>query len=283
MLWTDLAKGEFSIGYVNVNGIRTRCLSAGSGGNYPLIFLHGSGGHLETYQRNILPHAQHMRVFAIDMLGHGFTNKPDHDYEIDHYVDHVIAFCDTLELPKIFISGESLGGWVAARLAIRFPERVEKLVLNTAGGLSADPAVMERLRTLSMNAVRNPDREAVRKRLQWLMHDPNVVTDDLVEMRYLVYTQPGAEEMMEHIMCLQLMDVRRRNMIAIEDLRRITAPTLVIWTSHDPTGKVELGETFAREIPDARLVVMENCGHWPQYEDAATFNRIHLSFLLDRS
>jgi 2-hydroxy-6-oxonona-2,4-dienedioate hydrolase len=281
MLWTDLANGEFSIGYVDVNGIRTRCLSAGSGGDYPLIFLHGSGGHLEAYQRNILPHAEHMRVFAIDMLGHGFTDKPDHDYEIDHYVDHVIAFCDTQGLGRIFISGESLGGWVAARLAIRFPERVVKLVLNTAGGLTADPVVMERLRTLSMNAVRNPDRDAVRKRLQWLMHDPNVVTDDLVEMRYLVYTQPGAEKMMEHIMCLQLMDVRRRNMIAAEDLRKITAPTLVIWTSHDPTGKVEVGETFAREIPDASLVVMENCGHWPQYEDAATFNRIHLSFLLD--
>ena len=80
MLWTDLANGEFSIGYVNVNGIRTRCLSAGSGGNYPLIFLHGSGGHLEAYQRNILPHAKHMQVFAIDMLGHGFTDKPDHDF-----------------------------------------------------------------------------------------------------------------------------------------------------------------------------------------------------------
>jgi 2-hydroxy-6-oxonona-2,4-dienedioate hydrolase len=113
------------------------------------------------------------------------------------------------------------------------------------------------------------------------MHDPNVVTDDLVEMRYLVYSQPDAEKMMEHIMCLQLMDVRRRNMIPVEDLRKIKAPTLVVWTSHDPTGKVEVGETFAREIPDARLEVMENCGHWPQFEDAATFNRIHLSFLLD--
>src|SRR5437764_1071517 len=83
-------------------------------------------------------------------------------------------------------------------------------VLNTAGGLTADPVVMDRLRTLSMNAVRNPDRDAVRKRLEWLMHDPKIVSDDLVEMRYRVYTQPGAEKMMDHIMCLQIMDVRRR-------------------------------------------------------------------------
>src|SRR5437016_1250051 len=151
MLWTDLAQGEFSLQYIDVNGIRTRCLSAGTENNPPLILLHGSGGHLETYQRNILPHAEHLRVFAIDMLGHGFTDKPDHDYEIDHYVDHVIAFADTLQLGKLLLSGESLGGWVAARLAIRYPARVKKLVLNTAGGLTADPVVMERLRTLSMN------------------------------------------------------------------------------------------------------------------------------------
>jgi 2-hydroxy-6-oxonona-2,4-dienedioate hydrolase len=279
-LWSQLAQGEFTLSYVDVGGIRTRCLSAGTSHGTPLLFLHGSGGHLEAYQRNILPHARHLRVFAIDMLGHGFTDKPDHDYEIDHYVDHIAGFCDAMHLDKIFLSGESLGGWVAARMAIRCPERIAKLVLNTAGGLTADPVVMERLRALSMNAVRNPDRDAVRKRLEWLMRNPRVVTEDLVEMRLRVYSQPGAEKMMEHIMCLQLMEVRQRNMIAVPDLRRIQAPTLVVWTSHDPTGKVEVGETFAREIPNARLVVMENCGHWPQYEDAATFNRIHLEFLL---
>src|SRR5947207_2076982 len=181
-----------------------------------------------------------------------------------------------------FLSGESLGGWVALRMAITHPERIAKLVLNTAGGLTADPVVMERLRTLSMNAVRNPDRDSVRKRLEWLMHDPKVVTDDLVEMRYRIYTQPAAEKMMEHIMCLQIMDIRRRNMIPVGDLHKIVAPTLIIWTDHDPTGKVEVGETFAREIPNARLVVMTNCGHWPQYEDAATFNRLHLDFLRER-
>jgi len=279
MLWTDLAQGEFSLGYVDVNSVRTRCLSAGRPHAMPLIFLHGSGGHLEAYQRNILAHAEHFRVFAFDMLGHGFTDKPDHDYEIDHYVEHLAGFCDAMDLSKIHLSGESLGGWVAARFAIKHPDRLAKLVLNTAGGLSADPAVMERLRTLSMNAVRNPDRAAVRKRLEWLMHDPSVVTDDLVEMRYRIYSQPGAEKMMEHIMCLQIMDVRRRNMIPLEDLRKIKAPTLIIWTDHDPTGKIEVGETFAREIPGARLVVMMNCGHWPQYEDAETFNELQIAFL----
>lgn len=281
MLWTDLASGEFALKYVTVRGVRTRLLCAGTRQDQPpLVFLHGSGGHLEAYQRNVLPHAEHLRVFVPDMLGHGWSDKPDRDYEIDDYVDHLFALCDALGATKVSLSGESLGGWVAARFAIRHPDRLHKLVLNTSGGLTANAEVMERLRTLSMNAVRNPDRAAVRKRLEWLMHDPATVTEDLVETRYQIYKQPEMERAMEHIMCLQLMDVRVRNMIRAEDLKRISCPTLIVWTTHDPTGKVEVGETFAREIPNARLVVMDKCGHWPQYEDATTFNRIHLEFLL---
>ncbi len=279
MLWTDLAAGAFSLGYVDADGVRTRCLSAGPADAPPLVLLHGSGGHLETYQRNILPHAAHFRVYAIDMLGHGFTDKPDRDYEIDGYVDHLLDVCDALGLGAIHVSGESLGGWVAARLAIRNPERVRKLVLNTAGGLTANPEVMERLKALSMAAVREPDPAFVRKRLEWLMADPATVTDDLVETRYRIYSQPGMERAMAHIMCLQDMEIRRRNMLTEEQLGTIQAPTLVLWTTHDPTGKVTVGETFARAIPGARLEVMRGCGHWPQFEDPETFNRIHLDFL----
>lgn len=277
-LWPTLAAGEYRMHYVDAGGIRTRCLEAGSG-NEALIFLHGSGGHLEAYTRNILPHAAKYKVYAIDMVGHGYTGKPDRPYQMSDYVGHLLAFMDAMKLERAHLSGESLGGWVAAWLAIHHPERIAKLVLNTAGGITANPEVMERLKTLSMNAVRSPDREAVKKRLEWLMHDKSHVSEDLVDMRYAIYTQPGFVRAMEHIMCLQEMETRRKNMISDEMLRRIRAKTFVVWTDHDPTGAIEVGERFAREIPNARLVVMKGCGHWPQFEDASTFNRLHLEFL----
>lgn len=277
-LWPVLAAGEFRMHYVDAGGVRTRSLQTGSGAD-TLIFLHGSGGHLEAYTRNVLEHGRHFQVHAIDMLGHGFTGKPDRPYEMDDYVGHVLAYMDAAGIRRAHFSGESLGGWVAAWLAAKHPERVGRMLLNTAGGLTANPEVMERLRTLSMNAVRNPDREAVRKRLEWLMHDKSHVSEDLVDMRFAIYSQPGFERAMENIMCLQVMDVRRRNMLTDEMLRAIKAPTLVIWTDHDPTGAVEVGERFARNIPGARLEIMTGCGHWPQFEDAATFNRLSLAFL----
>lgn len=278
MLWPELADGQFRLGYIDAGAVRTRCLEAGDG-EEAIVLLHGTGGHLEAYMRNILPLAERYRVFAIDMVGHGFSDKPDHDYEIAHYARHLADFMDAVGIERAHLSGESLGGWVAARFAMDHPERVDRLVLNTAGGLVADPAVMERIRELSLQAVREATRDSVRKRLEWLMHDPAAVTEDLVEMRYRIYTQPGFLRAMEHILCLQEMEIRRRNMFDDDDLRRISSPTLVIWTSHDPTGAVEVGQKFADLIPDAELVVMQDCGHWPQFEDAQRFNRLVLDFL----
>jgi 2-hydroxy-6-oxonona-2,4-dienedioate hydrolase len=277
-LWPELSDGEFSLGYLDARGIRTRVLSAGIRGE-PLIFLHGTGGHLEAFTRNIIPHSRRFRTFAIDMIGHGFTDKPDRPYQIRDYIEHLEAVLDALGLDRAHISGESLGGWVAAAFAARRPGRVLKVVLNTAGGLTADPEVMNRIYTLSMAAVRNPDPDAVRKRLEFLMHDSRHVSEDLVEMRLRIYRQPGFERAMENILCLQKMEIRMRNLLSEDELRGIEAPALVLWTDHDPTAPLAVGEKFAQLIPNARLKVMTGCGHWPQFEDAETFNRLHMEFL----
>ena len=277
-LWPEVANGSFSLGFKQAGAIRTRVLEAGSSGE-PVIFIHGTAGHLEAYQRNILAHAERYRVLALDMIGHGFTDKPDHPYEIKHYVRHLKDVIDAYGFERVHLSGESLGGWIVAQFAIEHPERVGKLVLNTAGGLNTDPAVMTRLRETSLKAVQEPTRENVRKRLEWLVHDKAHVTEDLVDMRYRIYTQPGFAKAMENILCLQIMDIRERNILTDEALSRIQAPTLVVWTDHDPTAGIPVGERFARVIPNARLTVFEGCAHWPQYEDAERFNNEHMAFL----
>lgn len=280
-LWSALAGGTFRLHYLNANGVKTRAIEAGEGPT--LVLLHGISGHLEAYQRNILPHAEHFRTVAIDMLGHGFTDKPERSYEIADYVEHLRDVLDALGVEKAHISGESLGGWVAARFAATYPERADRLVLNTAGGMIADPNVMERLKTLSLAAVRSPDREATRKRLEFLMLDPSIVTEDLVESRFACFRRPGMVECMERMMCLQDMDTRLANLLTEEELGRIKAETLVLWTTHDPTAGVSVGERLASLVPGSKFVVMENCGHWPQYEDPDTFNRIHIDFLLGKN
>jgi 2-hydroxy-6-oxonona-2,4-dienedioate hydrolase len=80
-------------------------------------------------------------------------------------------------------------------------------------------------------------------------------------------------------MCLQEMDLRRKNMISAEQYKSITAPTLVVWTSHDPTATPAEGKEIADMIPNSKYIVMNECGHWPQFENAEEFNRVHIDFL----
>ena len=114
------------------------------------------------------------------------------------------------------------------------------------------------------------------------MCDKATVTDDLIETRRAIYAQPGFAASMERIMCMQEMEIRRRNMITEAQYRSIDAPTLVVWTSHDPTATPEEGAQIADMIQGSRFIVMNQCGHWPQYEDADLFNHVHIDFLLER-
>jgi 2-hydroxy-6-oxonona-2,4-dienedioate hydrolase len=281
-IWSDLQSVPFSQGYLDAGGVRTRFLRAGDPGNPVLMLLHGSGGHAEAYVRNLSAHAEHFYTWSIDMLGHGYTDKPRHPLEIDDYVRHLMAVLHTIGVDRACVSGESLGGWVAARAAVDHPDVVDRLVLNTAGGSQADPVVMKRIIALSMAAAEDPTWETVQARIRWLMADKSKGYNDLVACRQRIYRQPGFVDAMRDIMALQDPEIRARNILGPVDYGAITAPTLVLWTSDDPTADVTEGRRIASMIPNARFEVMPGCGHWPQYEDAKTFNRLHLDFLLGR-
>lgn len=281
-VWSDLQGVAFEQGYLDAGGVRTRYLRAGDPDLPALLLLHGSGGHAEAYVRNLAAHAESFSTWSIDLLGHGHTDKPGHPLEIGHYVAHLMAVLEAIGADKASISGESLGGWVAARAAIDHPDRVDKLVLNTAGGSQADPEVMKRIITLSMAAAENPTWDTVAARIKWLMADKSKDYDDLVASRQRIYRQPGFVEAMRDIMALQEPAIRERNLLGPAEYGAITAPTLVVWTSDDPTADLDEGKRIASMIPGARFEIMPGCGHWPQYEDAETFNRLHLEFLLGR-
>ncbi len=281
-VWNDLNQVEFSQGFLQAGPHRTRYLHAGDNSKPTLLLLHGITGHAEAYVRNLQVHAEHFDVWAIDFIGHGYSSKPNHPLEIEHYIDQVERVLDELGTERAYFSGESLGGWVTARFAASHPDRVERIALNTMGGTMANPTVMERLYTLSMEAAKDPSWERVKARLEWLMADPTMVTDDLIRTRQAIFQQPDWLEACTANMALQDPEIRKRNMITDDELRSIAAHALVIWTTKDPSGPVDEGERIASLIPNGRLAVIENCGHWPQYEDPTTFNRIHLDFLLGR-
>lgn len=278
-IWTDLNTTEFCLKYVDAGGIRTRALQAGSG--TPIVFLPGTSGHLDTFSQNVASHAEHFAVHVIDLLGHGYTSKPDYDYTIPRYAEHVLAYLDAIGADDAILAGQSLGGWIAAWVAAEHPDRVRKLSLIAPGGTVANPKMMEKIRTTTRAAADNVDREYTRKRLEWLMYDVEKgVTDELVEVRHAIYQQPEMRETLEHLLILQNPEVRSQYLMREDRLGKITAPTLVIWPTENPTGNVDEGKFWHESIPGSQLYVIDDAGHWPHYEKPEEFDRVHLEFLL---
>jgi 2-hydroxy-6-oxonona-2,4-dienedioate hydrolase len=276
-LWTELAGLDYSVRHVAVGPWSTRVLECGAGP--PLILMHGTGGHLEAYARNLRALGARYRVIAYDYPGHGWTTTTGHDLETGDYAEHLGGLMDALGIGRAHLSGESLGGWVALKFAARNPGRVDRLVLNTPGGTMATPQVMERIRSLSQAAADDPSEERIRARLEWLMADPSSVTDELVAVRRGVYGRAGFAESMRHILCLQDPGIRRRNLVTGAELAAITAPTLVILTSDDPSGPAQAGLDMARRIPAGEFRLIEGAGHWPQWEQREEFDGAVLEFL----
>lgn len=279
-IWTDLTGVDFQVTFVDAGGVRTRALQAGDGDD--VVFLHGTSGHLEAFVRNIAAHAAGYRVHAIDLLGHGYTDKPDYPYEIPRYVEHLGHYLDAVGIGRAHLVGESLGGWVAAWLASEQPERVGSLQLLAAGGTKANPQVMERIRTSTTQAVRTDDIDLTRQRLHLLMHDPaKDVSAELVEIRHRIYHQPDFQKNLHNLLCLQEMETRQRNLLTPDQLGRIKAATLVVWGRENPFGDVPEAERMHEAIGGSRLELFDACGHWPQHEQADRYNALSLAFLAE--
>lgn len=281
-IWLGFSQTSFTLRQVQAGRWSTRVLTAGPDNGEALVLMHGTGGHLETYAHNVKAFADAgHRVIAYDFPGHAGTTHATENLELPHYVDHLLDLLDALGIEKAHLSGESLGGWVAIKFAARHPDRTLKIIANTPGGTMSRPEVMRKIGSLSQAAADDPSYERVKARLEWLMADPATVTEELIATRRAHYSRPGYADSARHILCLQDPEIRRRNLITDGELAAVKSPALVVWSSDDPSGPAAAGMDMAEKIPGGRFALVENAGHWPQWEQAERFNELVLSFLAD--
>lgn len=284
--WLDALGAE--VRFRDAGGWRTRSIEAGDGP--PVIMMGGLTGHAEGFIRNVLPLAgRGLRVYAIDCLGHGLTARPvDVTYHTPVFVDHLLRFLDALDAPRAHLVGQSLGGWVALWAALNHPDRVDRIVSVTGAGLLLDDAksrkesqrVHQRVGEVTRQATQTPTLETVRTRLEWLMHDPASVTDELVQTRYRYYTLPGTGEATAKLVAEQPGEDNRKYLLGEAELRQIQHETLVLWTDHNPTTPAEVGRRASEILPNGSFALISDAGHWPMFEQPAEFNRIVGDFLV---
>jgi 2-hydroxy-6-oxonona-2,4-dienedioate hydrolase len=281
-IWTHMMRVEFRQGFVDVDGVRTRYVQAGSRHAPAVVMLHGTAGSWEGFCANVGPHAEHFNVFALDMVGSGFSSRPDIDYEIPLYVRHVRGFLQAMGVSRASLIGCSLGAWIAARFALTHPEATDRIVLLSAAGLYANASNMNRIRNVRSKAVEDPSWGNIKPIFDHLLYKEESRIPDIVAVRQAVYRQPGMLETMGHILCLQDPDVRPRNLITEAEWRGLAAPALVIGSLGDKDEYLETARKVARLMPNASYVEMPDVGHWPQFEDPATFNPLSIAFLSGR-
>ena len=286
-IWVELLGTETRL--VKGPKYTTRVIEAGSGD--PLILIHGSGGHAETYARNIMNLANHFHVYSIDALYHGFSSKEPWDAENRtlRQAEAVIDLLDAEGHRWAHVEGESMGSFIAFTMGMEFPDRCGKLILNTGAPVNFKRTFKETagggdtLRQLSHDAIINLNRDTMRSRLQWLMAQPDRVTDELVELRYQLYSIPEINASMRRFHGVGLDQPLAHHLYEEEECKKFKPEALVYWTANNPGQGCEVGEYFASLIPGAKFVCQDDAGHWPQWEHPEEHDQFLIDFIKGKS
>lgn len=279
-LWLDFLGAQIRYVETPTYG-RTRIAEAGQGNAEVILFQHGLNGHLEAYARNLMALSDRFHVIAFDYVGHGLSDKKLSEYNPSVFADHLRELMDALKIRRAHLSGESLGGWVSGLFAAKYPERVGRLMLNTAGGIPVvsekgkqDMANFMALNKRNVDAV--PNRESVLARMQWLMHPNNhhLLNEELVDLRLAIYLRPETRAVAPKINAV----IQRHDEFLIP-LEQLTCPTLFLWTMDNPIHDLEAARNAATKVKDSQFYLMKgDAAHWPQYEVPQEFNAVARSF-----
>lgn len=281
-LWLDMLGSTIRFVDTRSFGL-TRIAEAGMENAQTVIFMHGIGGHLEAYARNIVALSDQFHTLAYDYVGHGLSNKMAIEYSPLVLVQHLVELMDACGIERAHLCGESLGGWVAGHFAAEHPDRIGRLILNTSAGLpiitDRGRAELQELIDLSRKAAAHgpPTYESIENRMKWLFHPNNhaMITEELVKTRLAFYSQPVMKDVAPRV--LAMIPAHDDFLIPLE---RIACDTLFLWTEDNPVHDVETARRSAEKVPGSSLYVMENdSAHWPQYEAPDEFNTVIRGFL----
>jgi pimeloyl-ACP methyl ester carboxylesterase len=274
-----------AVEYVMVHGHRRAFVKVGTGP--ALLLLHGLGCDHTTWHPVINRLAQDFTVIAPDFLGHGESDKPRADYSIGGYANGMRDLLTVLNIDKVTVVGHSFGGGVAMQFAYQFPERTERLVLVSAGGLGQEvtlairaillPGFHQLAQVLNLPVMRSVTRSVLTS-----LADSGVpALRDLDEVADIVasWRDPKTRRAIRHLVrgCIDL----QGQVITMRDRAYLTAamPMAIVWGSDDQVIPVEHAEVVGALAPDARIEIFEDSGHFPHKDDPERFIKFLISFI----
>ncbi len=286
-------QASVSEGFVTLpTGARVHFRRAGEG--EPVLLLHGIAHSCRAWDRVIVPLAERYDVVALDLPGCGLSDKPDTDYSLGSQAVAVRFVLDQLGLDVVTAVGHSLGGGVAMTLSYHYPERVGRLALVSSGGLGKELHPIFRLATLPvvpeqvMRGLFHPlarlPRNTVTTLLTRATGDPFFVDPDAHrdELEELLRTMEDPQAQRAFLSMLRsASSIAGQAVSALDRLGLATFPMLIVWGRQDGVFPLQHALRAQEAVPHARLVVLDNCGHFPQIEATAEFNAALLDWLAE--
>jgi pimeloyl-ACP methyl ester carboxylesterase len=270
-----------------VDGKAVNYVELGSGP--PILFVHGLGGSWQNWLENLLEFARDHRVVAVDLPGFGASEMPGEKISISGYGVFVDRFMERIGMEAATIVGNSMGGFIGAECAIKFPHRVERLVLVAAAGISVEsyPRHEPLLKAMYVG-------ESV---AQWLTARVVGRSRELAgrprgRQAIMWFVTPRAADLAPELVIEQAKGAGKPGFLPALDaltdypirdrLDDIKAPTLCVWGEKDLLVPLKDAKVFDDLIPDSRLVVYEDTGHVPMLERPKRFNADVRGFIAEQ-
>jgi pimeloyl-ACP methyl ester carboxylesterase len=270
--------------WVFVEGRPVNTIELGEGP--AVLFVHGLSGCWQNWLEQLPILAREHRVITLDLPGFGCSPMPLQEISIAGYARLLDGLLGELEIAAAAVVGNSMGGFIGAELAISFPERVERLVLVSAAGLSthndprtvrAMPALVRLERIIAGSAawVASKSETVARRRrlreaaLSVVVAHPERLHAALAAEQLRGAGKPGFLPALESILGYDVSD----------RLPEIACPTLIAWGDRDRLIRVSDADVFERLIPDSRKVIFEDTGHMAMLERPEAFNALLSEFL----
>lgn len=254
-----------------------------------VVLLHGLASDADTWDKAFdLLAGRGLRVLAVDLLGHGESDKPENDYLLDDFVESLTQFLDALAVPRATLCGHSFGGAIAMYFGTRHPDRVERVVLVSAGGLGREVHPVLRAATLRMAPV--VLRFAMARGLRRIYARPGLhralrlTPDNVVNLRRAAHALGTPQGRFAFFAALRGVIEPAGQRAASTEMRTFAerVPMLLIWSEDDPVIPVAHAQAHAeRAAPFSRLVIFPSRGHEPHRRNAERFADEVSRFCLD--
>jgi pimeloyl-ACP methyl ester carboxylesterase len=269
--------------YIDIDDIRVRYRTIGTG-KTKLLLIHGLGGSIEAWEENAAALSQECSVYAVDLPGHGKSDKPNVRYTLEYFTYFVKRFIRNLHISPCVIAGLSFGGAVVSNLTITHPDMVEKLILVSSVGLGTRMGVLFALGSMA------PVRPLIAYIPQWVfaIYARSTVYDSRALPRQIIdfyFERLKTETFKRALLSMQRENFtffgfgNKRIRTIATNIHLIKKKTLIIWGKNDTMVPLTNARRGHRCIRNSRLVVFDRCSHNPQFEKSGEFNRAVLEFL----